>query len=409
MKKIMCISLFTFFLAAATIIHVEAATKEFYDSSSNATNVPVINFHRISNDLDQYPDVKKITVDTNKFEQILIRLKNEGYTTLSEDEFIGFYTGINRVPVKSVLLTIDDGYADVYENAFPLLKKYNMKAVIFPITSDVDKGTRFNAPMMTYIQMKEMVDSGLIDIGSHSHDLHWRGNGYQPGYEAMIYNKDKNGKFIPNRYDYIKADTLLAEEKIFNGTGVKVDSISFPFGAYDETAISVFKNLGYKVGYTLKTGLNMYGEGADNPFEAKRFISVTYQSSPDQMINSLNDFQKQAQYEIAKNKDIYVATSGYNEKTGLYVTVQSLSDMKRKKNSIQSIEAEVFYNQHGKRIYAGISPMSQKVSKSFSAIQFYENFFENYYNQSGNYSMKIIMTRTNGTREIEWINYDVRK
>lgn len=59
MKKIMCISLFTFFLAAATIIHVEAATKEFYDSSSNATNVPVINFHRISNDLDQYPDVKK--------------------------------------------------------------------------------------------------------------------------------------------------------------------------------------------------------------------------------------------------------------------------------------------------------------------------------------------------------------
>ncbi|MBR2038566.1 MAG: polysaccharide deacetylase family protein, partial [Lachnospiraceae bacterium] len=67
------------------------------------------------------------------------------------------------LPEKPVLLTLDDGYENNYTNAFPLLKKYNMKAVI----SLIGKDMRLNEN-----QLKEKHDSGLVEIGNHTYDLH---------------------------------------------------------------------------------------------------------------------------------------------------------------------------------------------------------------------------------------------
>ncbi|HOA80155.1 MAG TPA: polysaccharide deacetylase family protein, partial [Defluviitaleaceae bacterium] len=70
------------------------------------------------------------------------------------------------LPSKPIILTFDDGYENNYTNAFPILKKHNMKATIFIVTSAVGElGVQY--PHMTWEQMKEMEYSGLITIQNH--------------------------------------------------------------------------------------------------------------------------------------------------------------------------------------------------------------------------------------------------
>lgn len=388
----------------------EAAPKEFYDSSSNAKTVQIINFHRIDNDLNKYPEIKNITMTNKQFEDVLKVIKTEGYTTITEKEYIDYYKGSGRVPAKSVLLTIDDGFEDVYRNAYPLLKKYKMKAVIFPITSDVDKGTRFNAKMMTYEQMIEMTASGYIEIGNHTDDLHFRGNGYKEGYEAMIYNRDKNEHLIKDRYSYIKQDALKAESKILENTNIKINSISFPYGAYDKTALKVFKDLNYQVGYTTQPGLNLFGEGADNPFESNR-IGANYKTTPESIKYFLSNAQKEALKIHNENKDIQTKLSNYNSTKGMNVSVSSLSDIKNKTNTVKDYKFEIYSLKNNKRTFLHNSNTQNYKKNTYSNVVFYENFNQSFYNKANTntFSMKVVMTRKDGSKEIEWINYTIEK
>ena len=63
-------------------------------------------------------------------------LKKHHYKTLSLDEFYNYYKGKKKIPRKSGLITMDDGYQSNYDLAFPLLKKYGMKATVFYIGSN---------------------------------------------------------------------------------------------------------------------------------------------------------------------------------------------------------------------------------------------------------------------------------
>ena len=92
-----------------------------------------------------------------------------------------------HMPKKPICLVFDDGYYDFYKLIFPLLKKYNLKALlgVTPkyILDDTDKDDELrlsyehnelfenykDATFCTYTELKEMQDSGLIQIVSHSY------------------------------------------------------------------------------------------------------------------------------------------------------------------------------------------------------------------------------------------------
>lgn len=70
-------------------------------------------------------------MDIEIFEEQLKYLKKHNYKTLTLEEFNCFHQGNCKIPRKSVLITMDDGYQSNYDLAFPLLKKYDMNAVVF--------------------------------------------------------------------------------------------------------------------------------------------------------------------------------------------------------------------------------------------------------------------------------------
>lgn len=131
---------------------------------------------------DEPQDLNVISIRVELFERHMAWLKENGYTTVTIDDLILAHEGLARLPEKPVLLTFDDGYRSFYEFVFPILQKYDFKAVLsivgewFDVESDdsVVYGDRLYPRnfFLTKEQIRQMAASGLVEPASHSYALH---------------------------------------------------------------------------------------------------------------------------------------------------------------------------------------------------------------------------------------------
>jgi len=98
-----------------------------------------------------------------EFEEQLQHLQKNGYRTLNADEMYEVLDKSAKAPQKSIVITFDDGLSDVYDVAYPLLKKYGYQAIVFLIPRWIG-----SPGVVTWDQVTEMHRSGVIDFQSHS-------------------------------------------------------------------------------------------------------------------------------------------------------------------------------------------------------------------------------------------------
>lgn len=129
-------------------------------------NTPkVIMYHRFSVD-----DHKRCT-QAAVFEQQL-QLLAESYNVITIDAFIDHIGGVKPAPPNSVLITVDDGYEDFYDIAYPLLKKYKMPALVFVTTNFINQIEWMWPDKLRYILTEKSTQlSGILDLGDHLIDL----------------------------------------------------------------------------------------------------------------------------------------------------------------------------------------------------------------------------------------------
>jgi peptidoglycan/xylan/chitin deacetylase (PgdA/CDA1 family) len=120
-------------------------------------NVPVLMYHAVSDDLW---GIASLFVSPADLEAQIQYLLNAGYTPI----FFSDLPNVEHIS-KPILLTFDDGYDDNYTYLFPLLQQYGVKATCFIIT-----GMLGDEYYLTSQQVREMSDSGLVDIQSHTVD-----------------------------------------------------------------------------------------------------------------------------------------------------------------------------------------------------------------------------------------------
>ena len=109
---------------------------------------------------EQYP----FTMRPEMLERQILFLKSRGYTLVSLEDVQTAYQAGKSLIEKPVMFTFDDGYEDNYTTLFPLLKKYNVPALIFLITDYIEKRPGY----LTWAQIDEMQKSGLVTFGSHT-------------------------------------------------------------------------------------------------------------------------------------------------------------------------------------------------------------------------------------------------
>ncbi|MCA0758271.1 polysaccharide deacetylase family protein [Paenibacillus sp. N4] len=199
-----------------------------------------------------------VTVLKDTFGSQLKALKADGFVSITQQQLAAFMKGGKqaKLPRKSVIITIDDGYESNYKLAYPLLKREKVHASIFAVTSFRGQTpSRFRH--FTWEQAKEMYESGFVDIQSHTHSLHYYGttpSGGKPAlsYRILVNDKQESKLAYEKRiYNDLKTAKSLIEEHVGN----PVIALSFPYGSYNDTVIRKAADAGHSLMYTIKEGI----------------------------------------------------------------------------------------------------------------------------------------------------------
>ena len=199
-------------------------------------SVPVLMYHALGDDLW---GEEELFVSAESLEAQLKYLADNGYETI-------FFSDLDHLDryEKPVILTFDDGYDDNYTILYPLLQKYGMKATIFVITSSV--GGRHK---MTEEQIREMSDSGLVDIQSHTvTHPHLSGLG----------EEDQRKELEQSRLEITRM------------TGRVCYAVAYPTGSFNGTTVELTREL-YRFGVKMSGG--MYTTQEDGVLVERYYIA----------------------------------------------------------------------------------------------------------------------------------------
>lgn len=238
---------------------VEKDTEQPSYTTYYTGKVVVLTYHHIS-----LKPVSGITIKPQRFEADLKMLKDGGFNVISMRKLIDVVQGREKAPDNAVVITFDDGYESFYKYAYPLLKKFNMPATSFVITSWTESYSPDNRELnsLSPDQIREMYKSGIVDIQSHSHNGHdyiikdeKGGKGGLLSYRA--YNPDTGQYESEESYTKRVAEDLSKSISIIkNYIGVEPDTLCFPFGHYNKKLIELGKQAGFKYFVTTQYGYN---------------------------------------------------------------------------------------------------------------------------------------------------------
>lgn len=130
----------------------------------HSISVPILMYHYIRPLPSIYGDYMgyKLSVSPATFTEQLDWLSKHGYHPIDFNDMRAYFSGTKVLPHKPVVITLDDGYADLYTNAYPILKAYKFKAVAYIVTNFVGQSSYVTAG-----QVVEMDHNG-IQIASHT-------------------------------------------------------------------------------------------------------------------------------------------------------------------------------------------------------------------------------------------------
>lgn len=197
-------------------------------------SVPVLMYHAVSDDTWGLEGLFLSPADMQDHLQFFAE---NGYQTI-------FFSDLAHLEDydKPILLTFDDGYDNNYSELFPILQEFGAKATIFVVTNSVDN----NTTTMTSAQIKELADSGIVDIQSHTvHHLEL----------ASLSEEDQ-------RWEMKESQLMLARI-----TGRIPYVLSYPAGKHNETTLALGPEY-YDFGLKSRDGLWTIG---DNFFTVDRF------------------------------------------------------------------------------------------------------------------------------------------
>ena len=202
----------------------------------DVSSIPVFTYHHFMSDKEKYlyAPLDKYVMSTSAFEEQLVYLKNNGYSSVTLDDFYLWYIGKKILNKKNFVLTIDDGNISSYIYAIPLIEKYGFNATIFVITGRVKNEEKIWEPDKLKFFSDKIIEDirnnhKSISLASHMHYLHSQING-----SCAVASKSE---------DDIYEDIRISKEFI------KSDYLAYPFGCHTDASSKAMKRAGFKMGF----------------------------------------------------------------------------------------------------------------------------------------------------------------
>jgi len=218
---------------------------------ANMKKTRIMMYHMISYQLAKGKK-SGLRVTPEMFEKQLKYFKDNGWKFIKMSELKN-HENENKV----VAITFDDGYLDNYFQALPLLKKYDACATLYLVIDrhhndwSVKKNPKHNTGVLANEEklsddnIKEMLDSGVFELGGHTIT-----HPYLP-----------NTPIEDKKYEMIECKNIL--ETTFD---TKVSSFAYPFGIYNTEDVEIIENSSFESAVTTDEGV----ANSNTPFKLKR-------------------------------------------------------------------------------------------------------------------------------------------
>lgn len=208
-----------------------------------AGSYAVLTFHDIRDDVVEEVDRDPYAIRTGYLARFFDWMKQNNWHPVSLQQIIDAQQGKQALPSNAVLLTFDDGAESHYTKLFPLLKNYHYPALLALVTSWMEKDRAIALKeygydgFLSWDQVREMQNSGLVEFASHSHDLH---KGILANPQGNVEPAAITHRYNPATRQYettqaflarVKADLQTSMDDIAKHTGVRPRAVVWPYGA----------------------------------------------------------------------------------------------------------------------------------------------------------------------------------
>lgn len=220
---------------------------------ANPTMVPILTYHNFD---PKMPG--SMTESTGRFEEQLKWLKDNNYTVIPLQQLVSFLQGkTTSIPEKSVVITVDDGKASVYQYMLPLVKKYNIPVTLFIYPSAISNASY----AMTWEQLKSLQKTGLFDIQGHTY--------WHPNF------KQEKKRLSPTEYQkFVDTQLVKSKKALEDKLGTPVTLLAWPFGIYNPELEQAAQKAGYTMAFSID---GRSANKSENPMSQPRYLIVQSQ------------------------------------------------------------------------------------------------------------------------------------
>ena len=178
--------------------------------------IPILMYHSVTN------DESSVSISLNRFEKQMHYMHKSGYKSVNLSDLMASKNE------KAFIITFDDGYEDVFLNAFPILNKFNSKATCFIVSNYIGKYNYWDEKNSNYKKIKLMNRDQILQLLN---------NDYEIGANSF------NHKNL-TKLDYKNKEIQIIEPKNFfkKEFQIEVKSFSYPYGYFDDETTQIVSN-----------------------------------------------------------------------------------------------------------------------------------------------------------------------
>ncbi len=215
--------------------------------------IPILLYHSVSD--QAAPQYRRWAISPDMFAKQVAYLHASNYTPVTVTHFVTAITGSSAsLPDRPVLLTFDDGLADFYTGALPVLQRYDFPATLYVTTGFVGGTSRWlqhegegERPMLTWDQLGAIC-AGDVECGAHSRS--------HPQLDTLA---------LPAARDEIVHSKYILEQQL----GRRVASFAYPHGYHSPAVRRIVQEAGFTSACAVKHAMS---STADDRFALARIM-----------------------------------------------------------------------------------------------------------------------------------------
>ena len=253
-----------------------------------ADYLPVLMYHHFDEDTQG----SKMIVTPARFAEQMQALAAAGYTAVTPAQIVDYVDNGTPLPEKPVWISMDDGYESNLTYAAPVLAENDLCATIYCIGVSVGKSTYKGLgvpiiPHFSYEAAKKWVDAGVINVQSHTYDMHNVSTLDVADYRRGVLPRADES--LDRYMSAFRSDFLQSNAAIRAAFGYDSLAFAYPYGLHNAVTEGMLQTMGVRLTVTIREGMNTLVQGDPSCLYSMTRFNITDDVTGAQLLEKIRE------------------------------------------------------------------------------------------------------------------------